>query len=347
MTISVRSCSLFVLLFAASSPVSANIIINPTYDSTITGDSHAAAIESTIQTAINSYESIITNNITVSIYFQEGAGLGESSYYVYTPTYTQFYNGLAANNSNPAALAALNANGGNANLNGGIDPVTGGTVVEVKSANARALGINVAPACYVLSGNCSFIGPGAPQDGIITLNTALTTPGGGSYSLLATAEHEMDEVLGLGSALENVSSNSGVYNDSNDTPFSANQLVGSPEDLYRWSAPTGGVRTLSVNCAAPDSAYFSYGPSTGELQQFNNACNGADLGDWATSGTPYVQDAYGSAGTNPTLAAAEFDALSAIGYNIAVPEPGTWMLALIGLLAACCRGGRARHIDAR
>jgi hypothetical protein len=334
MTRTVRSLLpvFFLLMFATA--VQANIIISPIYDGSITGDAKASSIEATIQAAISAYQSVITNNITVSIYFQEGGGLGQSNTLVYSGPYTDFYNGLTANNSNPGAIAALNANGGNATTNGGINPVTGTNSIELKSANARALGINIPPACFVVSGNCQFPGTGSPVDGIISLNTSITDPGGGSYSLLATTEHEIDEVLGLGSALENVNANSGVENASNDTPFAPNTLVSSPEDLYRWSAVTGGTRTLSVDCAASASAYFSYGPSTGAIQQFNNTCNGADFGDWAGSGTPNVQDAFATPGATPVLAAAELDALSAIGYNVAVPEPSTGALMFGALLTA-------------
>jgi hypothetical protein len=310
-----------------------NIVINPTYDSSITSDANVTAIENTIQSAISAYESDILTNITVGIYFQEGGGLGQSTYFVNAPTYTQFYNGLISHSNNTAAINALKANGGNASTNGGVNPVTGGTYIEMKSANERAVGINQAAQCYVSGGVCVSSGSGSAYDGIITLNTAITSPGGGTYSLLATAEHEIDEVLGLGSALENVSASSGTETFANDTPFSSYSIsVSSPEDLYRWTAPTGGTRATSVDCAAPGNAYFAYGASTGLIDQFNNQCNGADFGDWANSGTHQVQDAYGTPGATPTLSTGELSALSAIGYDVVVPEPATWAM-MIGSLA--------------
>lgn len=333
-------------------PARAAFIITPAFDSTITSDPNAAAITSTINAAISAYESMITNNMTVQIYFQEGGGLGQSNFFIYNGSYSNFYNGLVANNANPAAIAALNANGGDAATNGGVNPVTGTTSILTKSANLRAVGIAQGPNCVptATSGSvpndCSF-GTGAnAYDGIISINTAATFPpqGTNTYSLLSTLEHEIDEILGLGSALENCNpgdpnastacKSAGNWNASNGT-IVAN--TPSPEDLYRWNAAVGGSRTLGTNCQNPTSAYFSYGPSTGAIAQFNNMCNGADFGDWASSGTPRIQDAFGTPGATPGFSLAEIDALSAIGYDVEAPEPSTYAtilssLALFGLI---------------
>src|SRR6202012_5318372 len=88
--------------------------ITATFDSTITSDPNAAAIEGVINTAIAQFASLVTNPINVLIYFQEGGGLGESNTVSYNNSYTSFYNGLVAENANAAAIAGLNANGGNA-----------------------------------------------------------------------------------------------------------------------------------------------------------------------------------------------------------------------------------------
>jgi len=329
--------SIFTLAACASGT---NLYIVPTFDASITSDPNHAAIENTIDQAIAVYEATFVNPITVAIYFQEGGGLGQSNFYDYTASYSAFHSGLTANNANPAAISALNSNGGS----GGNNPVTGDSTITMKSANMRAVGINQAPGCQLTSGSADGVPyecggtAGAAYDGIISLNTSITTPGspGSSlaYSLLATAEHEIDEVLGLGSALFNDSASTGTLNASNDAYGDP-----SPEDLFRWSAATGGSRTLSVNCASPGSAYFAYGPSTGAIAQFNNACNGADFGDWASSGTPHVQDAYATAGASPTLGTSEIDALTAIGYiqSSSAPEPATVVPVALGLLGLALR----------
>ncbi len=327
-------------------PAHAGLIINTVFDSSITSDANALAIENVINTAAQTYESLFSNNATISIYFQEGSGLGSSTYFVYDEAYSTVYSALIATDANPAAFAALAANGG-----GGIDnPVTGTTGIEMKSATLRALGMNQPAGCYLMSTGSSSdpktctggTGAGA-VDGIITLNTSITDPpqanNGSNYGLLSTAEHEMDEVLGLGSALENVSCSGtgcgtgGIENASNDTPFNAPSI----EDLYRYDG--SGHRTLSASCVSGNatSAFLSYGPSTGNIAPFNNLCNGGDFGDWASTATPRVQDAFATPGANPALSAAEIDALTAIGFEMAAPEPSSWLLmfgslALLGIV---------------
>jgi len=73
------------------------------------------------------------------------------------------------------------------------------------------------------------------------------------------------------------------------------------EDLFRWNAPTGGTRWWPFAPNTPTSAYFSYGPSTGVIAQFNNPCNGADFGDWSGNSPDRVQDAFGTPGRQPNF----------------------------------------------
>jgi hypothetical protein len=344
--------------FAISRPAQANsFIIVPTYDSSITSSPDSTAIEAAINLAIQPYESIITTPETVSIYFEGmSSGLGLSDTVNYFASYQSYYDGLVAANANPAAIAALQANGGDGDTNGGVNPVTGTATIMGKAPDFRAVGISAPPACQLTTSDaskygtsylCTSPGPGNPTlyDGVVGLNLGITSPpetlGSGTYGLVSVAEHEIDEILGLGSALKNVLAISGIENAANDTTLGDP----TPEDLFRWSAASGGTRTLSTNCANPTSAYFSYGPSTGAIAQFNNSCNGADFGDWASSAIVRVQDAFGTPGTNPALSSAELAALTAIGYQIPsadVPEPSTWR-AVFGALAALAYARRRRR----
>jgi len=317
---------LFISLLAPI-PSRASLIINATFDSSITSDANSAIIESSILTAIGVFESTYSTNITVPIYFQEGGGLGGSEFYYYTATYSTFYSQLVSKDANPAAIAGLTANGGNSTHN----PVNGTTSIDIKSANARALGFNAPAGCIptLISGTmqCTSGSGSSAVDGIITLNTSITYPpqsdNGSNYGLVSTAEHEIDEVLGLGSSLENTTQTSGDATVLGGNP--------APEDLFRYNA--AGSRTFAVNCGASAvAAYFSYSGAT-DLSQFNNAFNGADFADWTTGSYAQVQDAFGTPGTDPAYGSNEIAALSAIGYTVTAPEPGTWALLTASLIA--------------
>jgi hypothetical protein len=288
-----------VLLLLAPDSRANSFTIVPTFDSSITSDSNAAGIEATINTAIQTYETIFNNPITVNITFSElTSGLGESSFDVYEIPYSEFYTALGNENPTPQDALALKTLP-SASLN----PVTSTPDMLIKPANAAALGINLGL-------------PAGSSDGTVSVNTSLTTPGSsgtsGSYSLLSVTEHEIDEVLGLGSTL-------GLTLPGNE------DSMPSPEDLFRYDA--NGNRSFTTSPSA--QAYFSINGSS-LLAQFNNTGHG-DYGDWAQSATPQVQDAFATAGANPALGTDEITALNVIGYTLATPEPATFLLVPAGL----------------
>src|SRR5262249_60696589 len=125
-------------------------------------------------------------------------------------------------------------------------------------------------------------------DDFTGLNTRITDGGSpgtsGASSLRATAQHEIDEVLGLGSSLAGV-----PYG----APFT--------EDLFRYDQ--NGNRSFTTNTSA--KAFFSINGTT-QLAQFDNQGDGGDWGDWQSnplpSGVqPKVQDAFATPGAHPTL----------------------------------------------
>jgi hypothetical protein len=310
---------LAMVLAIGALPARADVALNiiPTFDSSITSDPNAAAIEGTINQAISFYENTFTTHtaapIGVTIDFKEmTTGLGQSNTTLYKVSYQSFINALTAANSTDAtdttALAHLPT--------GATNPVTGSSNIDVKTAELRALGYTGVP-------------PIGGFDGTIGLNTSITTPGspGSSlqYSLLATTEHEIDEVLGLGS-------------DVGGTGFFADP---APEDLFRYDST--GARSYT-NAGSFDDAWFSLDGTT-RLVQFNQANvnnHGGDYGDWWSNqglGNPgpnpptRVQDAFAYPGRNPSLTATspESIALDAMGYNLAaqqspVPEPTSLVL---------------------
>jgi len=297
-------------MLMASGAAHANLIIAPTFAASITTDPNAAAIEGVINSAIGFYENTFTDPITVAIEFgSQTSGLGTSTAGFYNVPYSTYLSALKAD-----ASTANDATANSLLANTATNPVNGASTIDVKSANGRAVGL--ATPGFV---DGSF-------DGSILVNTHITDVGSpgtaGLYSLFATVEHEIDEVLGLGSALPSLPLG---------TIF--------PEDLFRYTS--GGVRSFTSNPAA--TAFFSIDGTT-DLAQFDNQNDGGDFGDWQSnplpSGVqPQVQDAFGAPGAHPTLSltSPETIALDVIGYNAvtptAVPEPATIALVALGFAA--------------
>jgi hypothetical protein len=282
-----------------TSPARAQFVITPTFDSSITGDPNAAAIEAVINQAIADYTDKFADPINVRITFGTmTGGLGQSTTGFYNVSYSTFLAALNADKTSTDDTTAVPTIPAGPN-----NPLTANASINVKSANLRAVGLAGAP----------FVN--GTQDGVIGLNTHITdigSPGtSGVYSLLSVTEHEIDEVLGLGSSLASL-----PFND----PF--------PEDLFRYSSTH--VRNFTT---AGDDAFFSIDGVT-NLARFNNVANGGDYGDWHTGGTPQVQDAFATPGAHPALGV-ELTALDVIGYTFkpqsSVPEPGTY--AFMGAFA--------------
>src|SRR5215471_12917523 len=92
------------LLAAAVIPAHAALVINPTYDTTITTDLNSTAIISVIQQALNTYQGLFASNLTVQIYFQEGntsyehpGGVNNGPECILTPTGLGILNGNVPN----------------------------------------------------------------------------------------------------------------------------------------------------------------------------------------------------------------------------------------------------------
>lgn len=282
------------------------LTITPTFDSTITSDANSTAIENTINQAIQFYDNTFSDPITVTIKFQEiSSGLGSSNWWDYNIPYSTFRAALAADATTANDATAL------AHLpNVSTNPVTGTSGINVKTANIHALG---------MTGFTSGL-PGG-FDGVIGLNTSITFPPNNSssstYSLLSVTDHEIDEVLGLGSSLPFLDFNA---------PF--------PQDLFRYDS--SGNRNFTTS---GDNAYFSI-DGTNDLARFSQNSAG-DYGDWWTAGahTPQVQDAFATPGATPAPGT-ELTALDVIGYNL-VPEPASATCA--GVIALSLLAWRTRR----
>lgn len=284
----IRLCTFFAaaLLFGLGVPAQAGLKISATFDSSINSRFNAADIKKVINSAIAFYQSKYTDNITVYITFADmTSGLGANSAPFYVMPYSTLNTALrrdATSANDTTALSRLPA--------AYIDPVQQKPNVFVKQANLKALGIRTA----------------AGSDGTIFLNssimfTSVSNLRTNRYDMYATVCHEINELLGLGSAV-------GL----DPTFVAANRAAILPEDLFRYN---NGARSFTTDDFA--QAFFSIN-STSNLARFNQDSSG-DLGDWYSgfeAVTPQVQDAFATIGVvvnkNQTV---EQIALDVIGYN--------------------------------
>ncbi|MFZ0916833.1 MAG: fibronectin type III domain-containing protein [Candidatus Udaeobacter sp.] len=277
------------------------LIINATFDSSITADPNAAAIEAMINRAISICESLFSDPMTIEIRFRYATttpngnplpmGTISRSDFVFYPTpWSTFINALRAD------AKTSNDNLANASLPGSALSVN----IKPTSANGRAVGLNTPPAMFANG----TVGNGGPYDGIVTLNSAdpfqFTRPtNSGSFDAQRSTEHEIDEVIGLGSHL-------------NLNPPGTDLR---PQDLFSWSS--SGVRNLTSS----GTRYFSISGGSTTIVNFNQDPSG-DFGDWLSTACPqahpYVQNAFGCTGQSSDVASSSPEGinLDVIGYDL-------------------------------
>ena len=285
-------------VMTATTSASIGLIINATFDSSITSNPNAAAIEAMIHRAVLIYESLFSDPITVEILFRYSTtapngsplpsnALSESDYVVYKIPWGIYIHALVAD-----AITGYDATA-NTSL-----PTTGlSSYIVPSSANGRAVGLNTPPQMFP----GGTVGTGA-YDGIVTLNS--TAPlqfnrptSSGNFDAQRATEHDMDEVLGLGSRLGT----------------SLSDL--RPQDLFSWSS--AGTR----NITSSGTRYFSINGGSSKIVYFNQTAPG-DLGDWLSTACPqahpYVQNAFGCPGqsSDVILTSPEAINLDVIGYNL-------------------------------
>jgi PEP-CTERM motif len=315
-----RGSVVLLAVMAATHPAEALLIV-PTFTGAITASPNEASIESAIDSAIGTIDSLYANPGSVNIVFDAGSGnfLGQSETVDYGFSYSAYTSQLAANSaaqpSNTVLASAI------ANLASGNQLGPGGTVL-VTGADARTvLGANVT-GCFNASG--TFVNTcGQTYDGVITLNTSLslnytTTPLAGAYSAIATMEHEIDEILGgggQGSMLNRIPCGGSKSSYPN---------VGAL-DLYRYSS----AGTPSFSSCNGTSAYLSVDGGATPIVAFNADPSG-DLADFGPAGD--VQSADATPGIVPsyTTASPEFSMMESIGYDGPTNAPEPMSLALLG-----------------
>ena len=297
-------------VMTAATTSGSGLVINPTFDTSITSNPNAAAIESTINQAIALYQPLFSDPVTAEIRFRysttgpdgspfPSGAVAESYYVVYYIPWSDYIAGLKADAKTTNDTAA------NADLPS--LPITPDLVPS--SADGRAIGLDTPPAMFA----DGTVGSGGTYDGIVTLNSSepfqfTRPPSSGNFDARRFTEHEMDEVLGLGSYLGG---------SPEDTEF-------RPQDLFSWSAP--GQRSH----AAVGARYFSINNGITHIVNFNQNPSG-DYGDWESEAcpqiSPYVQNAFGCMGqiADVTATSPEGINLDVVGYDLiaAIPPPPT------------------------
>lgn len=293
--------------------IGSGLVIVPTFDSSITDDPRSNSIQAMIISAIQRYQTLFSDPITVSIRFRfsgyhlEGDPLG---------------NTIGASNSSiwirdwNTYITALIADGKTANdatANATLPTTPLASSIMVRSAAGRAIGLDTPPVMFA----DGSLGLGGPYDGIITINslkpvqfTRPVSPGNCDAQMFT--EHEIDEVLGLGSHL-----NSG-------RPDSL-----TPQDLFSWASLN------DRNTDATGQRFFSIDQGFHFIAQFNQNPDG-DFGDWDSddfcpANRLYVQNAFNCEGQSTDISATSPEAinLDVIGYDLVPADTGSGVLGNI------------------
>ena len=216
------------------------LTITPSFDSSITAAPDAGAIESSINTVINTYERLFADPIDVTIFFQRAplpndlasqskASLYAVGYFVYAG---QMIVDAVFNDNPVLTTAVINLASGNKS-----------DQIVATSAGLRALGFTDTPGLLGTDGE-RFHGT---LDGVITLDSGTDF----QYSRPVSPDsidarwaiaHEINEVLGVGGAggsILNAAFDSGQVS----PPFFGGVIGG--EDLFRYAAP--GIPSLTLD----------------------------------------------------------------------------------------------------
>ena len=290
-----------------TSSTSSGLVIIPTFDSTITNDPRSNAIQAMIISAIQKYQTLFRDPITVSIRFRYsgyhlegdpmGTLIGASNSGIHQLDWNTYITALKADGKTANDMSA------NATLpTSALSPI-----MLTNSALGRAVGLNTPPVMFA----DGSLGHGGPYEGIITINSLkpvqFTRPvSPGNFDGQMFTEHEIDEVLGSGSHL--------------NTP--APQYF-CPIDLFSWASLN------ARNTSASGQRFFSIDRGLHYIVQFNQNPDG-DFGDYDSDGfcpatRLYVQNAFNCAGQSTDISATSPEGISldVIGYDLVVASGTT------------------------
>jgi hypothetical protein len=292
----------------ATANTNSGLVIIPTFDSTITSDPRSNAIQAMIISTIQAYQTLFSDPITVAIHFRFSAvdANGQPMDNLVGASNTTIY-GIDWNTYIPALKAdAKTANDMAAIATLPTSPLT--AKIVSKSAGGRAIGLNTPPSDF---------GFGGAYDGAITLNSSMplqfTRPvSAGNCDARMFTEHEIDEVLGLGSHLG-----------------SAQAQFLFAQDLFTWSSLN------ARNTSATGERHFSIDRGLHFIVTLNQDPAG-DYGDWESEpqcpqNHTLVQNAWNCPGQSAEISATSPEGinLDVVGYDLVTDNGANGVLVNI------------------
>jgi hypothetical protein len=265
------------------------LVINPTFDSSLTNLANAAQWESAINYADGQFASLFSDAITINITFKADSSTGVNGH--------NDFNGQSLGNYGAVktvlAADAKSADDATSIAHLPISDPTGGGNFILADAQAKALGVRAAN--------------NPRTDGTITINYLYpytfdpnNRAVSGSYDFIGIAEHEISEVMGRVGNANIDGGNFGVL------------------DLFGYQFGAGGTGTGVLNLAAnQDNNYFCIDGGITPLKLYNNHADGGDDKDWG-SGTDDSFNTSISSGAAYLMSPVDIREMDVIGYDLAI-----------------------------
>lgn len=257
------------------------MLINVTYDTSVTTNANATAIQSAFESVVQHFEAAFANPIQVNVHV--GWGKVNTSNISAGKVGETRVSTAGGFKTFAATTAALVAGGVTAPLPA-FDP-TGTNRFLIPTAQAKALGMTgfTVPTYDAYIGFSSTYAFKQFDNAISPLL---------AYDFAGVAAHELEHALGRVSGL-----------------IGATPVFGYAADLLRYSAP--GTSSFSYNAAA----YSSVDGGTTSLGTHNNSPSGGDRIDWSSPGsTRNSQNAQLETGKNYCLSTADQRFMTGLGY---------------------------------
>ena len=287
-------------------PSARAVTINISYDASVTNQSFFTNVVSALAAVTNTYHMLFTNTSTLNIScywgnvgpFSGGVQLSEST----AQELGQIFNYKVITNALAAARSSANATNAVASLPPA-DPVANATVgtnewyiprAEFKLFYALCTNYSISQTDSIYDGAIAF----AANVNFTFSPTNRAVPG--KYDFIGCAEHELAEVMGRTSELDE--NGDGRY---------------IPLDLFRFT--NSGARSFNID---DSHVYFSVNNGTNNLKYYNDGSNGGDPQDWAASSMPDSYDAALSKGVVAPLSPVDLTVMNILGYKLgSVPQP--------------------------